>query len=81
MTKLTVTGDTNLRNFLGGAFDGSRIEDLYIYYDYTDDENKLFPAPDFGGLTIHVPESCAFISGYDWSAGSTGGFDVVRIKK
>ncbi|MBO5207552.1 MAG: hypothetical protein J6C09_08245 [Clostridia bacterium] len=81
VTKLTVTEDTNLRNFLGGAFDGSRIEDLYIYYDYTDDENKLFPAPDFGGLTIHVPESCAFISGYDWSAGSTGGFDVVRIKK
>ncbi len=81
VTKLTVTEDTNLRNFLGGAFDDSRVEDLYIYYDYTDDENKLFPAPDFGGLKIHVPEDCAFISGYDWSAGSTGGFDVVRIKE
>jgi len=79
-TKVTVTRDTNLRNFLADAFSESEVSDLYIYYDYTDDEGKLFPAPNFGGLTIHVPEGCYFISSYDWSAGSTGGFKVKIIK-
>lgn len=79
-SKVTVTSDTNLRNFLEGSFDNSGVTDLYIYYNYTDDENKLFPAPNFGGLTIHVPEGTTFISSYDWSAGSTGGFDVQIIK-
>ena len=78
--KVTVTADTNLRNFLADAFDASSVKDLYIYYDYRNDEGKLFPAPNFGGLTIHVPEGCYFISSYDWSAGSTGGFTVRIIK-
>ncbi len=63
---LTVTEDTNLKNFLNGAFDGSKISDIYIFYDYVDAEDKIFPCTHFCGADIHIPKASGYISDYDW---------------
>ncbi len=73
---LIVTEDTNLRNFLDGAFYGSKISDIYIYYDFEREEDKLAPCGDFGGLRIHVKRGSAYTSHYDWQD-SSGGFTLV----
>jgi len=72
LKKLVVTEDTNLRNFVDGAFDGSKVTDLWIYYDFVDDEDKLAPCADFGGIKIHIPKNSAYTSHYDWLDSSTG---------
>ncbi len=69
---VTVTEDTNLRNFFGGAFDGSSVKDLYIYYDFAAEEEKLAPCADFGGMRIHIPEGSAYTTHYDWQDSSKG---------
>ncbi len=71
--KLVVTEDTNLRNFLDGCMDGSSITDIWIYYDFVDEDEKLVPASSFGGVTIHFPPGSIYSTHYDWQD-SSGGF-------
>jgi hypothetical protein len=76
---VTVTDDTNLRNFLDGSFDNCSVSDLYIYYNFTDEEEKLAPASNFSGITIHVPEGSQYVTHYDWND-TSGGYKLVIIK-
>ena len=76
---VTVTADTNLRNFLDGSFTDSSVTDLYIYYNFTDEAEKLAPASNFGGITIHVTEGSQYITHYDWND-TSGGYKMVIIK-
>jgi hypothetical protein len=77
LRKLTVTEDTSLRSFIDGAFSGSSVTDIYIYYDFTKQEDKLSPCADFGGkMRIHVRKSSAFTTHYDW-LDSSGGYVFV----
>ena len=72
-TSLVVTADTNLRNFLDGCMDGSNIKDIWIYYDFVSEDDKLVPASHFGGVTIHFPPGSIYSTHYDWQD-SSGGF-------
>ncbi len=74
--RVNVTDDTNLRNFLDGAFESSMVVDLYIYYDFTREEDKLAPCADFGGIRIHVKEGSSYTTHYDWRD-SSGGYDLL----
>ena len=65
-TNLIITGDTNLRNLLDGAFDGSQISDIYIYYVYEDEADILSPCSDFGGRSIHIFENSPYTWTYAW---------------
>ena len=65
-TELIVTEDTNLRNFLDGCMDGSSVKDIWIYYDFVDEDDKLAPASDFGGVTIHFAPGSNISGHYDW---------------
>ena len=71
--ELIVTENTNLRNFLDNFIRGSSITDIKIYYDFTDENEKLAPASDFGGVTIHIPKGSIYPNHYDWND-SSGGF-------
>ncbi|MBQ7387415.1 MAG: hypothetical protein IJW03_04525 [Clostridia bacterium] len=65
-TKLIITEDTNLRNLLDGAFDGSSITDIYIYYVYEDEADILSPCSDFLGINVHVYENSPYTYTYSW---------------
>lgn len=75
---LTVTEDSNLRNFAGNCFADSSITDLYIHYDFADESEKLAPANDFNGITIHVPRGSRYPDHYDWNE-TSGGFTLTFI--
>lgn len=75
-TKLVVTSDTNLRSFLDGCMSGSAITDIWIYYSYTDEEEMLAPASDFGGVNIHIPPSSLYPNQYAW-LDSSGGYEFI----
>ena len=79
---LIVTENTNLRQFLDGAFDGSSVEDLWIYYDFgANEEEKLSPASSFGRVTVHFPPGSAYLTHYDWNDSSSGyikKFDAIK---
>lgn len=66
VSKVVITEDTSLRNLLDGAFDSSSVTDLWIYYDFTDENEKLAPCTDFGGLTLHVAPASQYTTHYDW---------------
>ena len=74
--KLTVSSDTNLRLFRTGFNYGSSITDIWIYYNYTESEDALTPAADFGGVYIHVPSNSAYLNDYSW-LDSAEGFEFV----
>ena len=76
---VTVTEDTNLRNFLDESFKNSSVTDLYVYYNFTSEAEKLAPASDFFGLTIHVTEGSQYLTHYDWND-TSGGYKMVIIK-
>jgi len=77
---LTVTEDTSLRGFLDDCFKDSRITDVWIYYNFkdengvTNEEEKLTPASYMYNVTIHIPPDSPYCTGghYDWND-STGG--------
>lgn len=80
VTKLIVTEDTNLRNILDGAFSGSAVTDIYIYYDFDKESEKLAPCADFGGgMRVHVKNGSAFTTHYDWLDSSGGYYFVTDI--
>lgn len=72
LTTLTVTKDTNLRNFLDGCMDGSKISDIWIYYDFELENDKLVPPSDFGGVKLHFPPGSIYSTHYDWQDSSGG---------
>lgn len=74
-----VTEGTNLRNFLDKSFDSTTVTDLFIYYNFTDESEKLAPASNFYGITIHVPEGSQYLTHYDWND-TSGGYKMVVIK-
>lgn len=67
-----VTEDTNLRNFLDDSFKDSLVTDLYIYYDFSSEAEKLAPASYFYEINIHVPKNSQYVSHYDWNDTSAG---------
>ena len=71
-TRVTVTADSNLRNFLNGCFADCSVRDVYIHYTFTEEENKLAPASDFYGINIHVPLGSVYTQHYDWLESSDG---------
>ena len=79
---VTVTADTNLRNLLDGSFADTTVTDLYIYYDFADENGiadeaqKLAPASDFFGITIHVPKYSQYLTHYDWRD-TSGGYKMI----
>lgn len=74
--ELVITEDTNLRNLLDGCMDGSSITDIWIYYDFVSDRDKLAPPSDFGGnVTIHFPPDSIYSTHYDWND-SSGGYNA-----
>lgn len=75
---VVVTSDTNLRNFMDNSFADSSVRDLYIYYDFKDESEKLSPASDFSGVTIHVPNNSQYLTHYDWTD-TSGGYKIVVI--
>ena len=81
LTKLTVTEDTNLRNLFDGCMDGSKIRDIWIYYDFELENDKLVPPSDFGGVKLHFPPGSIYSTHYDWQD-SSGGYtyeeDAIR---
>lgn len=74
--RVTVPEGSNLRNFISDCFKDSAVTDLYIYYNFTDEAEKLAPASDFGGITIHVPRGSKYPDHYDWNE-TSGGFTMV----
>ena len=81
MTKLMklIMTFKDLRNFLDGSFENSSVTDLYIYYNFTDESEKLAPASSFSGITIHVTEGAPYLTHYDWND-TSGGYKMVIIK-
>ncbi len=77
---LIITEDTNLRNFIDDFHRGSSLTDLWIYYDYgANDNEKLAPASDFGGMRIHISRDSIYPNSYDWlnsARGYTFVFDI-----
>ena len=73
-----VTEDTNLRNFLDNSFADTTVRDLYIYYNFTSEDEKLVPAGNFSGITIHVTKDSPYLTHYDWND-TSGGFKFVTI--
>jgi hypothetical protein len=77
---LIVTEDTNLRNFIDDFYRGSSLTDLWIYYDFGGNDNeKLAPASDFGGMRIHISRDSIYPNSYDWlnsARGYTFVFDI-----
>ena len=71
-----VPADSNLRNFISGCFKDCKVCDLYIYYDFKDEAEKLAPADDFFGVTIHVPRGSRYPDHYDWNE-TSGGYKIV----
>ena len=71
-TSLVVTPDTNLRNFFDGCMDGSVITDIWIYYNFENEDDKLVPPSSFGGVTIHFPPGSIYSTHYDWQDSSGG---------
>ena len=71
-TTLKITSDTNLRNFLDGCMNGSNIKDIWIYYDFVSENDKLVPPSDFGGVKIHFPPGSIYSTHYDWQDSSGG---------
>ena len=67
-----ITEDTNVRNLLDGIFDNTTVEDLYIYYNFTDEAEKLVPPGNFGGITLHVKRGSQYLTHYDWQDTSGG---------
>ena len=74
-----ITEDTNVRNLLDGIFDNTSVEDLYIYYNFTDEAEKLVPPGDFGGITLHVYRGSQYLTHYDWQD-TSGGYTVEYIE-
>ena len=74
--EIVVTADSNLRNFFNDSFKDSSVGDVYIYYNFTREEDKLAPASDFFGVRIHVGKASAYIQHYDWLE-SSGGYEFV----
>lgn len=75
LTSLTVTDDTNLRKFLDGSFRDCAVTDVWIYYVFTSESEKLSPASHFYGVTIHVPPDSSYSTDYDWGD-SSGGYEL-----
>ena len=71
-TEVIIPEESNLRNMLVHSFAESSVRDLWIYYEYSDQESKLAPAPDFGGVTVHVPPGSEYTNDYDWLESSVG---------
>ncbi len=76
LKELTVTADTNLRKFVDGSFRACSVTDVWIYYVFTSEAEKLAPAADFYGVTIHVPADSSYSTDYDWGD-SSGGYKLV----
>ena len=79
--ELIVTEDTNLRNFFNDSFIDCQVTDVLIYYDFTNEEDKLAPASYFYGVRIHIPSGSAYSTHYDWLDSSEGYefvFDLVK---
>ena len=74
-----ITEDTNVRNLLDGIFDNTSVTDLYIYYNFTDESEKLVPPGDFGGITLHVKRGSQYLTHYDWQD-TSGGYTVEYIE-
>ena len=74
--RIIVSADTNIRNFLDGSFADCLVTDLYIYYDFTDEAEKLAPASNFFGINIHVPKNSQYLTHYDWKD-TSGGYDMI----
>lgn len=77
VTTLKITSDTNLRNFLDGCMSGSNIKDIWIYYDFENENDKLVPPSDFGGVKLHFPPGSIYSNHYDWQD-SSGGYTYVE---
>ena len=71
VTKLIITEDTHLRNFINGFYGDSHLTDIWIYYDYSDPVDKIVPAADFRGASVHVTPTSAFLNDYDWGNTAT----------
>lgn len=77
---LIVTEDTSLRGFLDDCFKDSAITDVWIYYDFSDEnggnneEEKLTPASYMYNVTLHIPPNSPYASGghYDWNDSTSG---------
>ncbi len=64
---LTVTEDSNLRQFFGVGFGGSSVTDIYILYDHRGvDSEALYPTSDFGGVKAHVKRGSLWPEDYLW---------------
>lgn len=74
-----VPEDSNLRGFLDDSFKDTSVTDLYIYYTFTSEAEKLAPASYFYGITIHVKENAPYLTHYDWND-TSGGYKMVVIK-
>ena len=76
--ELVITANTNVRNLLDDFMSGSQITDIWIYYDFVSDKDKLSPPSDFGGgVTIHFPPGSIYSTHYDWND-SSGGYKPVE---
>lgn len=76
-TRLNITSDTNLRNFFDGCMNGSKIKEIWIYYDFEKEDDKLVPPSNFGGVKIHFPPGSIYSTHYDWQD-SSGGYTYVE---
>jgi len=69
LEKLIITEDTNIRQFLNGAFLGAgALREMYIYYPTEED---ISPPADFvgtaDGFKVFIPFGSNYASGYFWS--------------
>ncbi len=71
-TDVIVPEGSNLRNMFLHSFADCNVSDLWIYYEYVTQEDKLAPAPDFGGIIVHVPPESEYMGDYDWLDSSIG---------
>ncbi len=69
VTRINVTGNTNLHSFANGAFSGAgSLRELYMYPEMA--ETVLPPASFVGvatGFTVHVPVGSNYTTDYYWS--------------
>lgn len=71
--RIVITENSNIRNLLDGSFRDTGGATLFIYYTYTDENEKLSPPSDFFGTVVHVPKNSIYcISNYDWEDSSSG---------